>query len=261
MRLLRSVFFYIILVLSTIILGGSIVIVSFVREAWTPLIACLWGNVNLWAAGVKVNVTGLENINNRGPYIFVSNHQGWFDIFAALGMLPLRFSWLAKQELFKLPVLGAAMRRAGYIPIDRKDTRKALIGLKRAAEQIRQGTSVFIFPEGTRSSDGVIGDFKKGWFVLAAKSQQPVVPVSISGSYHILPKKCWTLHPGEIRFSIGAPIQTAGCDSKDRDLLMEQIREAIRANLTFEEAGGGGRVEPEIRGADLHDGGNICRDA
>jgi 1-acyl-sn-glycerol-3-phosphate acyltransferase len=261
MRLLHSVFFYIILFFSTIILGISIVIVSFVNPASTALLARLWGNVNLWAAGVKVNITGLENINHHGPYIFVSNHQGWFDIFAALGKLPLRFSWLAKQELFKIPVFGAAMHRAGYIPIDRKDHRKALNGLNRAAELIRQGTSVFIFPEGTRSPDGVIGDFKKGWFVLAAKSQQPVVPVSISGSYRILPKKTWTIHPGEIRFSIGNPIQTAGSTSRGRDLLMEQIREAIRTNLTSEEAGGGSEVEPEIKGADLHDGGSICRDA
>ena len=158
---------------------------------------------------------------------------------------------LQKMELFKIPVLGAAMSRAGYISIDRKDHRKALISMNRAAEVIRQGTSVFIFPEGTRSADGVIRDFKKGGLVLAAKSQQPVVPISISGSYRILPKKSWTIHPGEIRFSIGNPIQTAGSDSVSRDLLMEQVREAIRANLTFEEAGGDPKVEPEIKRTDF----------
>jgi len=210
----------------------------------------LWGNANLWAAGVKVNVTGLENINNRGTYIFVSNHQGWFDIFTAIGKLPFHFSWLAKVELFKIPVLGAAMSRAGYISIDRRDHRKAMNSLNRAAEQIRQGTSVFIFPEGTRSADGVLRDFKKGWLVLAAKSRQPVVPISISGSYRIFPPKNWTIYPGEIRFSIGKPIQATGSETVDRDILLEQIREAIRANLTFEEAGGGSEVEPEIKRAD-----------
>ncbi len=220
----------------------------------------LWGNLNLWAAGVKVNVAGLENINNRGPYIFVSNHQGWFDIFTAIGKLPFHFSWLAKVELFKLPVLGAAMSRAGYISIDRRDHRKAMNSLNRAAELIRQGTSVFIFPEGTRSADGVLRDFKKGWLVLAVKSRQPVVPISISGSYRIFPPKSRTIYPGEIRFSIGKPIQTAGSDTVDRDLLLEQIREAIRANLTLEEAGGVSEVEPEIKRADLYDGGNISSD-
>ena len=111
----------------------------------------MWGNVNLWAAGVKVTVTGLENIDGQGPYIFASNHQGWFDIFTALGKLPMRFSWLAKEELFKIVILGQAMYRIGYIPIDRKDHRKALASMNRAAQAIRQGTSVFIFPEGTRS--------------------------------------------------------------------------------------------------------------
>jgi 1-acyl-sn-glycerol-3-phosphate acyltransferase len=142
------------------------------------------------------------------------------------------------------------MSRAGYVSIDRRDRRKAMNSLNHAAEVIRQGTSIFIFPEGTRSADGVIRDFKKGWLVMATKSQQPVVPISISGSYRILPKKSWTIYPGEIRFSIGKPIQTAGSDNVNRDLLLEQIREAIRANLTFEEAGGGSEVEPEIKRTD-----------
>lgn len=168
----------------------------------------------------------------------------------------MRFSWLAKEELFKLPILGLAMSKAGYIPIDRKDLKKAIVSMNRAAEAIKQGTSIFIFPEGTRSSDGVIGEFKKGGFVLAVKSGQPVVPISISGSYRILPKKSWKIYPGEIKLAIGRPIRTAGSDNRSRDLLMEQVREAIRANLTAEEAGGGFKVQPETTGTDLHNGGN-----
>jgi 1-acyl-sn-glycerol-3-phosphate acyltransferase len=133
--------------------------------------------------------------------------------------------------------------------------------MNRAAEVIRQGTSVFIFPEGTRSADGVIGDFKKGGFVLAVKSQQPIVPVSISGSYRILPKKSWTIHPGEIRLAISRPIVTVGSNSRSRDLLMEQVREAIRANLTVEEAGDGPKVQPETATTDLHNGGSACSNA
>jgi 1-acyl-sn-glycerol-3-phosphate acyltransferase len=261
MKLSRSVFFYVILVFCTIILGISAVIGSFLSRRWPNLMAKVWGNINLWAAGVKVNIAGLENINSSGPYIFVSNHQGWFDIFAALGKLPVRFSWLAKEELFKVPILGLAMSRAGYISIDRKDHRKALTSMNRAAELIRNGTSVFIFPEGTRSTDGVIKDFKKGAFMLAAKSQQRVVPISISGSYRILLKNDWMIHPGEISFSIGNPIETTGTDSKSRDLLLEKVREAIRARLTPEEAGSDPEVEPESGSAILHDGSSICRDA
>jgi 1-acyl-sn-glycerol-3-phosphate acyltransferase len=249
MRLLRSIFFWVILVFSTLICGISAIAGSFVSRTWPNLMASIWGNINLWGAGVKVNITGLENIGNRGPYIFVSNHQGWFDIFAALGKLPIRFSWLAKEELFKVPILGHAMLRAGYISIDRRDHRKAIDSMNKAAEVIRQGTSVFIFPEGTRSADGVIRDFKKGAFVLAVKSQQPVVPISISGSYRILLKNSREIHPGEIRFSIGKPIETGGTDAASRDLLIEEVREAIRANLTPEEAGNDLKAGPEAGNA------------
>lgn len=237
MGALRSVFFYIILFVSTIVLGLLAVIGSFVHGKWPNWMAKLWGNVNLWAAGVQVTLSGLENLEPTGTYIFASNHQGWFDIFAALGKLPVYFSWLAKEELFKLPVLGRAMHSAGYIPIDRTDHRKAILSMNRAAEAIRKGTSVFIFPEGTRSPDGVLRSFKKGGFVLAAKSNQPIVPISISGSYRILPKKSWKIHPGEIRFAISQPIRIGGSDGRSRDALMAKVREAIRSNLTAEEAG------------------------
>lgn len=260
MRAARSITFYIILAFSTIVFGLSAVLGSFVNRRWPNVMARIWGNINLWGAGVKVRMEGLENINRRGPYIFASNHQGWFDIFAALGKLPIHFSWLAKEELFKIPILGGAMYAAGYIPIDRSDHRKALISMNKAAEKIRQGASVFIFPEGTRSPDGVLREFKKGGFVLAAKSRQPIVPVSISGSYRILPKSSWMIHPGEIRFTIGGPILPESTDAKSRDILLEKVREAIRSNLTPEEAGADIEINPEPAQA-TGNGGGLRHDA
>jgi 1-acyl-sn-glycerol-3-phosphate acyltransferase len=240
MKLIRSIFFYIILVFSTIIFGSSAIVTSYFSRTWPRIMARLWGRTNLWAAGAKVTVNGLENIDSRGPYILASNHQGWFDIFAALSDIPIYFSWLAKEELFKIPVLGRAMYSAGYIPIDRSDRRKALISMNKAAEAVRNGTSIFIFPEGTRSVDGVMKEFKKGGFVLAAKSRQPIVPISISGSYRILPKSSWMIHSGPIRITIAKPVmcpEDGGTSAKNRDLLLHQVREAIRSNLTEEEAG------------------------
>ncbi len=256
MRFLRSIFFYIFLIVSTLILGSSAVIGSFISRAWATFMARLWGNVNLWAAGVRVVVTGEENLNS-GPYILVSNHQGWFDIFAALGKLPITFSWLAKEELFRIPILGNAMARAGYIPIDRRDRRKAIASMNVVADVVRAGTSVFIFPEGTRSADGIMREFKKGAFVMAVKSAQPIVPITISGSYRILPKNSWMIHPGPILFSIGLPIHSAGADAEHRDLLMKEVREAIRAKLTPEEAGSENRAAPQTpRGLSQSGGGN-----
>lgn len=240
MKLIRSVFFYFILVFSTIIFGSSAIIGAFFNRKWPMLMARLWGTTNLWTAGAKVTVNGGEDINPRGPYILASNHQGWFDIFAALSDVPVYFSWLAKEELFKIPILGRAMYSAGYIPIDRSDRRKALVSMNKAAAAVRNGTSIFIFPEGTRSPDGVMREFKKGGFVLAAKSRQPIVPISISGSHRILPKGSWVIHPGPIRITIGKPIMfpdSGGTEAMNRDLFMQQVREAIRSNLTEEEAG------------------------
>jgi len=245
MRQIRSGFFYTILALSTILLGTSAFVGAYLSRKWPNLMARTWGKVNLWAAGVKVEIRGADNLEPNSPYVLTSNHQGWFDIFAALGYFPIPFSWLAKEELFKVPFLGRAMYSAGYIPIDRSDRRKALISMGKAAEIIRRGTSVFIFPEGTRSIDGSVREFKKGGFVLAAKSQQPIVPISISGSYQILPKNSWMIQPGVIRMTIDRPILAEGSDGKSRDLLMETVRGIILRNLG---AGQSGQpCEPESR--------------
>jgi 1-acyl-sn-glycerol-3-phosphate acyltransferase len=198
----------------------------------------VWGNINLWAAGVKVHVSGMENIKPNESYIYAANHQSWFDIFAMLGKLPVQFRWLAKIELFRIPVLGRAMKASGYIAIDRGNRRRAFESLNVAAQRIQEGTSIVIFPEGTRSLDGVLQDFKKGGFVLAIQSQQPIVPVSIRGTFAILPKRgSWLLQPGRVAMTIGRPIPTRGLTMQDRDTLIHQVREAIRSHLGVSEGG------------------------
>ncbi|NLI82536.1 MAG: 1-acyl-sn-glycerol-3-phosphate acyltransferase [Deltaproteobacteria bacterium] len=245
-KMVRSLFFYFVLVVSTIFLGTACILCAVVtrKEKWCHGFGRLWGAINLWAAGVRVSVKGLDHVDARGSYIFAANHQGLFDILAVLAKLPIQFSWLAKEELFRLPVFGRAMRVSGYIPIDRSDHRKALESMNRAADRVRGGTSVVIFPEGTRSLDGVLQEFKKGGFMLAIKSQCPVVPMSISGSYRILPKRSkWLNTPGCIAITFGSPISTEGLTVKDRDRLLQEVREAVRANLTVRE--GGLLSEPE----------------
>lgn len=240
MKILRSLFFYPVFFISTIALGISAILATFMtrNSNWAHLIGRLWGNVCLWAAGVEVKMRGLENLKPDQPYVFLSNHQGWFDIFTLLGKLPVQFRWLAKEELFKVFVLGPAMKAAGYIPIDRSDRRKALASLHQAAERVQAGTSVVVFPEGTRSPDGSLQDFKKGGFILAIKSQQPIAAISISGSARVLPKAGkWLIQPGTIVVTVEEPIETTGLTVKDNDTLMLTVREAIRRHLTPAEGG------------------------
>jgi 1-acyl-sn-glycerol-3-phosphate acyltransferase len=190
-----------------------------------------WSRVGLWLAGVKVDVVGADNVPHNSPVIFMSNHQGNFDILALFTAIPQRFSWLAKEELFRIPVFGHSMARAGYIPLDRGDGRRALRSVDAAAATIRGGRSVVIFPEGTRTFDGSLLPFKKGGFLLASKAGVPIVPVTINGSMRVNPKNRLELYPGTITIRFAEPIPTAGGAGRERERLMEEVRQAIAAGL------------------------------
>ena len=240
MKIVRTLWFYVILVLSTAVVGvlAAVTGLVFRRHHWAHLLGRFWSNINLWTAGVSVTVKGLEKIDRQKPYIYAANHQSTFDIFAILGRLTVQFRWLAKQELFSIPVLGQAMRGVGYIPIDRRDRRKAFQSLNAAADRVREGTSIVIFPEGTRSRDGVLQDFKTGGFYLAIKSRQPIIPISISGSYKILPKNGkWFVNPGHITMTISEPIESSTHSLKNRTDLIVKVRDAIRVHLSDTEGG------------------------
>ncbi len=236
---IRTFIFYVVLVVSSLFLGVSAILTLFITKKpnWGHFHARLWGLVQLKAAGVKVRLTGKEKIDTSKAYVYMANHQSWFDIFVLLAYIPGQFRWLAKEELFRIPIVGKAMEVIGYIPIDRSNRSKAFQSLAKAAEQIRNGTSVMIFPEGTRSSDGILQPFKKGGFILAIQSQQPIVPISISGSYRILPKGKWLVRPGLIQVTIHDPIPTAGLELKDRNVLVDKVRECILGGLSPEEQG------------------------
>jgi 1-acyl-sn-glycerol-3-phosphate acyltransferase len=239
-KIIRSLFAYTVYFISTMLLGTLAFVVSSVsrQPKWAHLLGRLWANLNLWAAGVRVRLKGFENLNSDQAYVFLSNHQSGFDILALMGRLRVQFAWLAKEELFRIPILGHAMRAAGYIPIDRSDRRKAVESLNQTAAKVQQGTSVMIFPEGTRSPDGVLQEFKKGAFLLAIKAQQLIVPIAISGSYRTLAKRGkWIIQSGVIDITIEKPISTLGLTVKDNEALMLTVRETIRRHLTPEEGG------------------------
>jgi 1-acyl-sn-glycerol-3-phosphate acyltransferase len=195
--------------------------------------ARLWGKAALLANRVKVKVEGLEQLERGGPYIFMSNHQGSFDIFALLGYLPFQFKWLAKKELFSIPFFGWTMAAAGYISIDREGTRKTVEAINEAARKIREGMSLVIFPEGSRSPNGSIQPFKRGGFTLAIKSKVPIIPIAITGSREIMPKEKLTAASGQIKIRMGLPIETKSYSLKDRESLMEKVNQAISRNFNL----------------------------
>jgi 1-acyl-sn-glycerol-3-phosphate acyltransferase len=193
--------------------------------------ASLWGSSVLFFSGVRVKTVNPDVFTPGEPYIFAANHQSAFDILALLGKLKVQFRWLAKESLFNIPVFGWAMRKTGYIPINRSNPKQAYQSLLQAAKKVNEGTSILIFPEGTRQETDHLGDFKKGGFILALKSQKPIVPVGIIGSAKVLPKNSYRITPGTIKIILGKPIPTAGIHTRDAEILMEKVREAIEENL------------------------------
>jgi 1-acyl-sn-glycerol-3-phosphate acyltransferase len=194
-------------------------------------IARFWGKSILVVSRIKVSVKGLSNIDPSSPYIYMPNHQSNFDIPVLLGHLTVQFRWLAKKELFKIPIFGHAMRNVGYISIDRSDRQSAFESLKKAAEKIKSGVSVLIFPEGTRSRDDKIRPFKKGGFVMAIDSGVPIVPVVITGTRAIMPKGRFRVYPGHVSMVIHKPIETSIYTRETKDGLMEKVRRVICDNF------------------------------
>jgi len=220
-------------VMATFTFGVIAIAVSFFSRSGNAVhrVGRAWSRSILMGSGVRVSVTGIERIDTGRPYIFMSNHQSNFDIPVLLGHLPVQFRWLAKAELFRIPVFGRAMRGAGYISIDRADRAAAFDSLRQAAEKIRQGVSILIFPEGTRSLDGFLRTFKKGGFVLAIQAGVPIVPVVVRGTFDIMPKHRLLIRPRDVTVDVGAPIAVEGVNYASKETLMEAVREAIQRRL------------------------------
>ncbi|WP_456433832.1 lysophospholipid acyltransferase family protein [Thermosulfuriphilus sp.] len=233
MAKVRGIFFVIVLVLSVLILGPlTIALGPFDRTGRLPhRIARFWARLLLKVAGVRVEVIGLERLDPNKAYVFAANHASQFDIFALEAGLPFEIRWLAKKELFNIPIFGHGLRAVGNIPVDRESPREGLKSLAKAAEKVKEGLCVVIFPEGTRSPDGRLLPFKPGGMILAIKSKRPLVPLSIVGSHQVLPKGKILPRPGEIKVIIGEPIDTRAYSLKDKERLAEDLRQAIAVGL------------------------------
>lgn len=222
---------YVLVVLFTIVWGVPATLMAFADRSGQAVmwIARQWIRWCLAGCGVRVVSEGLENVDPRQAYVFMSNHQSVMDIGAIVLTIPVKWRFVAKRELGRIPLFGWALANGGHIMIDRDDRTQAIRSLEAAAGRISAGTNVVVFPEGTRSPDGRLGRFKQGGFHLAIAAQVPILPVTVSGTRKLTPKRSLRIESGVAKIVYGVPIPTRGLAREDRHLLMEQVRKAIEA--------------------------------
>jgi len=227
--MIQPLFIIICIVFVTAFMAVMVILVSFVSTDENTIykVGRIWAKCILAISKIKVTVKGLSNLNPNASYIYMANHTSNFDIPVLQACLPVQFRWLSKAELFKIPIFGYAMKRAGYISIDRSDRKSAIQSLQQVAKIIKNGVSVIIFPEGTRSRNNHIQPFKKGGFVLAVESGVPIIPVVIHGTWDIMPKKQILIKPGNVVVEIKKPIESSDYTRKTKDDLMKKVRAVI----------------------------------
>jgi 1-acyl-sn-glycerol-3-phosphate acyltransferase len=214
---------------ATAILSMIAIIVAFFSHTGNPvhIIARMWSKSILFVSGIKVDVKGLANIDPGKSYIYMANHRSNFDIPVLLSCLPIQFRWLAKAELFKIPIFGRAMSGAGYVKIDRSNRVSAIRSIDEVAAKMKNGVSVMIFPEGTRSQDGHLKPFKKGGFVMAVDTGVPIVPIILRGTRSIMAKGSWRIKPDKVALLIEKPIDTSGFTRDTKEDLIKKVRGVI----------------------------------
>lgn len=232
--MIRTAWVYFIGFWSTLYHAGGVVVRTYL---WRKNLHCAcdraarnWAKNILWAAKVRVELEGVENLLTGAPQIVVSNHQSWFDTFALAAALPLRYRFVAKKELGDIPIFGKAWKSCGHVAVDRGNREAAIASLDQAWREIREEKlTMVLFPEGTRSPDGKLKTFKKGAFVMAVQGQVPLVPVAVVGSREIMPKGTMRVRSGKITLRIGERIPTEGSTIRDRNRLLRESWNAIAA--------------------------------
>jgi 1-acyl-sn-glycerol-3-phosphate acyltransferase len=195
------------------------------------VLARMWARVVLASAGVRLRIRAHGALDPKRPYVVMPNHLSTVDIWAVFVAVPVPLRFIAKKQLGAIPLFGWAMRAGRFIFIDRQNATSARRTIDHAAERIRKGCSVVIFPEGTRSRDGKLAAFKKGGFHLAINSGAEIVPVAIRGSREVMPRGAILIRPGTVDIEIGAPISTEGLAADDRQALLEKVQARVAQML------------------------------
>jgi 1-acyl-sn-glycerol-3-phosphate acyltransferase len=187
--------------------------------------------IGLKLGGIRVTTRGLKHVQNGKPYLFLANHQSYCDPPVLVATIPRNARLILKQELRKIPLLGLIMEMGGFVFINRQDRAQAIEGTKQAVRQLQQGESFLIYPEGTRTRTGRLGPFKKGPFIMAIESGVPIIPITVSGGYEIMPPDRFRIQPGPIEVTFHPAIETRNLALGDRDELMQRVRRTIAAEL------------------------------
>lgn len=222
------------IIISTVLCGlAGMVTMLFDRTGDVSIpIARFWARTICWAARTKVKVEGMDQLEPGKNYILCANHLSYMDTPVVLSSIRLRFRFMAKSELFKIPFMGTHLTQAGHVPVVLDDARAAIRTLTHAAKMIHERQiSLLIFPEGGRSEDGTLQPFKEGAAYLAIKAQVPLVPMALIGTHEVLPMHGKVFRAGTVRLKIGTPIPTEGTTLRDRGALTDAVRENIAAML------------------------------
>lgn len=225
----KWLFFFPFIFINTLIFGVIAVLVSALinQRIGSYFGGVIWSRVNGYLTPMFVKVTGKEYINPKQSYVIISNHQSIYDIFLVYGWLGIDIKWVMKKELAKIPGVGFGSKKVGHIFLDRSNSRVALESLNDAKKKLVDGTSVVIFPEGTRSVDGQIQNFKKGAFKLALDLGLPILPITIIGTKDILPTGTVNLKPGCAQMIIHKPIDIQQYNEDQMKEIIQVARDII----------------------------------
>ncbi|NCB68087.1 MAG: 1-acyl-sn-glycerol-3-phosphate acyltransferase [Bacteroidia bacterium] len=222
-----------VLIILTILTAVFTIILSpiFPNAQFSYFPARWWGRFFCYLLFIKVKITGLEKLDPKKSYVIAANHQSIYDIFVVYGWLPMIFKWVMKAELRKIPLVGKACESAGHIFIDRKNPVAAKKSLDKAEAQLRNGVSVVVFPEGTRTYTGQMGKFKKGAFRMATDLHLPIVPVTLRGCFERLPRNGFIITPGTIEMIVHEPVEVEGYEHEKQPELMQKLHDIIESAL------------------------------
>lgn len=190
-----------------------------------------WSRSLVKLAGGKISVVGEENVPKDGAVVFISNHQGNFDIPIFLGHINKPKAFIAKIETIKIPLINSWMKQMKCVFMDRKDIRQSVQAINEGAKILREGYSLVIFPEGTRSKGDTMGEFKHGSFKLATKAGVPIIPVTIKGSYKMMEQRKFIIGPAKVEVIISKPIETKGLTREEIQELPDRVKEIISSQL------------------------------